>query len=75
MLVSELEGVDASKDLLELATGRSRVLQSQSDLLGRIDDEDRSDGEGDALLVDVGQVLLVEHVLRLHIKLSMAANN
>ena len=65
MLIPKLEGVDASKDFLELTTGGSGVLEGQSDLFGGIDNEDGSDGEGDTLLVDVGQVLLVEHVLYL----------
>ena len=40
------------------------VLKGQSDLLVGVDDEDGSDGEGNSLLVDVGQVLLIEHILR-----------
>lgn len=40
-----------------------RVLQSQSDLLVGVNDEDGSDGEWDSLLVDVGKILLVEHIL------------
>lgn len=40
------------------------VLKGQSDLLVGVNDEDGSDGERNALLVDVGQVLLIEHVLR-----------
>jgi hypothetical protein len=39
------------------------ILKSQADLLVRIDNEDRSNGERNTLLVDVGKILLVEHVL------------
>lgn len=64
MLITELQGVDASQNLGELTTGRGGVLESQANLLAGIDDEDGSDGEGNTLFVNVGQILLVEHVLR-----------
>jgi len=34
-----------------------RVLEREADALGRVDDEDGADREGDALVVEVGQVL------------------
>lgn len=64
VLVAELERVDRAQDLVELTAGRRRVLKNQTDRLLRVDDEHGSDGERDALLVDVGEVLLVEHVVQ-----------
>lgn len=39
------------------------IHHRKSDLLAWIDDEDRANGESDSLLVDVVQVLLVDHVV------------
>lgn len=40
-----------------------RVLKGQSDLLVGVNDEDRSDSEWDSLLVNIGKILLIEHIL------------
>lgn len=63
IFITELQRVNAAQDLIELTTSRSGVLKSKADLLCWVDDEDAADGEWNALLVNVGQVLLVEHVL------------
>lgn len=63
VLVTELQGVNDSQDLSGVSSGGSWVCQDQSDLLLWVDDEDRSDGELDTLVVDVGGVLVVNHVI------------
>ena len=60
VLIAGLEGVDNAEDLSRVTAGGGRVGEDSSDGLLRVNDEDRSDGECNALLVDVGGVLLVD---------------
>ena len=60
VLVSGLEGGDDAKDLGGVTAGGGRVGEDGADGLLGVDDEDGSDGEGDALLIDVGSILLVD---------------
>jgi len=63
VLVAGLKGVDDTEDLGGVAASRSRVRHDQSDGLLRVDDEDRADGECNALGVDVGGILVIKHVI------------
>ena len=54
-----LEGVDNSEDLSGVAAGGGWVGEDETDGLLWVDDEDRADGEGNTLLVDVGGILVV----------------
>lgn len=62
VLVAGLQRVDDTEDLDAVATSRGRVGQDSADGLLGVDNEDGADGERDALLVDVGSVLVVEPV-------------
>lgn len=62
VLVAGLEGVNDAEDLGGVAAGRGGVREDGADGLLGVDDEDGADGEGDALLVDVGGVLVVDPV-------------
>lgn len=62
VLVAGLERVDDTQYLGRVATSGRRVGEDGADLLARVDDEDGADGEGDALLVNVGGVLVVDPV-------------
>jgi hypothetical protein len=63
VLVTSLEGVDATKDLIGVTSSRGGVRKDQTnDLLG-VDNEDGTDSESDSLRVDVGSVLVVDHVV------------
>lgn len=64
VLVASLQRVQNSQHLSGVSTSRSRVGQDQSDLLGWVNDEHRSDGELNTLVVDVSGVLVVNHVVR-----------
>lgn len=44
-------------------TGGSWIGQNQTDGLLRVDDENATNGKGNAFLVDVGDILVVEHVI------------
>lgn len=75
MLVTGLEGINHAEHLGCIATRRGRVGQDQADGLLRVDDENTTDGEGDSLLVDVGGVLVIQHVVRQrHLSLFVANN-
>lgn len=47
VLVTNLEGIDHTKDLVELTTGRGGVGQGETDRLLGVDDVDGTDCEGD----------------------------
>ena len=60
VLVARLQRVDHAEHLGRVAARRGWVREDQADRLLGVDDEDGADGEGDALGVDVGGVLVVE---------------
>ena len=62
--VCRLERVNDAQDLRRVAARRGRVQHGETDLLLGVDDEDGADGERDALLGDVVQVTLVDHVVK-----------
>lgn len=64
LLVARLQGVNHTEDLSRVAASGRGVHHGETDLLVGVDDEDGPDGEGDALLGDVVQVALVDHVVQ-----------
>jgi len=64
VLVTELERVNDPQDLVKVSAGGGRVGNSQTDDFLRVDDEHGSDGEGNTLGVDVGGILVVQHVIQ-----------
>ena len=64
VLVAGLKGVDDTENLGGVAASRSRVRHDQSNGLLRVDDEDRADGECNALGVDVGCILVIKPIIR-----------
>lgn len=62
MLVASLEGVDDAQDLGSVASGASWVREDGADGLLWIDDEYAANSERNALLVNVGGVLVVDPV-------------
>jgi len=62
VLVTELERVDNTEDLGAVAAGGGRVGEDGADDLLGVNDEDGADGESNALLVNVGGVLVVDPV-------------
>jgi hypothetical protein len=62
VLVTGLQAVDDAQNFGGVAAGRGRVGEDGADGLLGVDDEDAADGEGDALAVDVGGVLVVDPV-------------
>jgi len=60
VLVAGLQGVDNSEDFSSVAAGAGGVGEDGADGLLWVDDENGADGEGNALGVDVGRVLVVD---------------
>jgi hypothetical protein len=60
VLVAGLKRVNNTEDLGGVTAGGSRVGEDETDSLLWVDDEDRADGESNALGVDVGGVLVVK---------------
>jgi hypothetical protein len=60
VLVAGLQAVEDAENLGGVAAGRSGVGEDEANSLLGVDDEDGADGEGDALAVDVGRVLVVD---------------
>lgn len=60
MLVTGLQRVDDAEDFGCVATGRGWVGEDCADLLLGVDYEYRADCEGNALLVDIGGILVVD---------------
>ena len=56
--------VDDPQDFIKVATGGGRVRNRQTDHLLGVDDEHRSDGERGTLGIDVGGILVVQHVVQ-----------
>ena len=69
--VAGLKGVDDAQDFSRVAAGTGWVGEDGADGSLRVDDEDAADGEGDALLVDVGGVLVVDPVFAMISNLLM----
>ena len=63
VLVGGLEGINDTQNLGGVTASGGRVGHDQTDLLGRVNDEDGADGQSHALGVDVGGVLEVNHVV------------
>lgn len=64
LLVARLQAINHAQHLAGVAARRRGVHHGEADLAGGVDDEDGADGEGDALGVDVVEVLRVEHVVQ-----------
>jgi hypothetical protein len=64
LLVARLQTINNAQHLGGVPAGRGRVHHGQADLLGRVDDEDRANGEGDAAFFgEAVDVLLRDHVV------------
>lgn len=64
VLVGGLKSINNTEDLGGVTASGSRVGHDQTDLLGAVDDEDGADGQSHTLGVDVGGVLVVDHVVQ-----------
>ena len=56
--------VDDPQDFVKVATSGGRVRNGQTDDLLGVDDKHRSDGERNTLGVNVGSILVVQHIVQ-----------
>jgi len=63
VLIGGLERVDDTEDLGGVAASGGWVGEDETDSLLWVNDEDGTDGESDALLIDVGGILVINHVV------------
>ena len=64
VLVGGLKSVDNTEDLGGVTASGGRVGHDQADLLGGVDDEDGTDGQGHTLRINIGGVLVVDHIVQ-----------
>jgi len=63
VLVTSLQAVDNTEDLGGVSASGGWVGENETDSLLWVNDEDRADGESNALGVNIGGVLVVNHVI------------
>ena len=63
VLVTSLQGVEDTENLSGVTASGGWVREDETDGLLGVDDEDRADGERNALRVDIGGILVVDHVV------------
>lgn len=75
VLVSSLQGVEDAQYLGGVAASGGRVGKDETDGLLGVDDKDTADREGDALGVDIGLILVVDHVVQVGDFAALVAND
>jgi hypothetical protein len=75
MLVTSLQRVDNTKNLSSVSASRGGVREDEADCLLRINDENGSDSERNALGVDIGGVLVVKPAYRVSWNMQTALPN
>lgn len=62
VIVTDLEGVEDAQNFGGVASSAGRIRKYSTDNLLRVDDEHAADGEGNALVVEVGRILVVDPI-------------
>lgn len=75
VLVGDKQGIHDTEQLSCAATGRGRIRLDEADHLVGIDDKYRPDRVGDAAGADVGDVLVVEHIISMGNLAILIAND
>lgn len=60
VLVTSLQAVKHTKNLSSVTASASRIAENETNSLLRVNDEDRANGESNALAVNIGSVLVVD---------------
>ena len=75
VFVTRLQRIHHAQHFGRIASSRSGVRKNEANGLFRVDDEDTSDGESDPFLIDIGDILMVQHVIRIcHLPLFITNN-
>ena len=64
LLISRLQAVHHPQHLGSVPARAGGIAQDETDGFLGIDDEHGTDGEGDALLIDVGRILVIQHIVQ-----------
>lgn len=64
VLLGGQKSIDDTEDLGGVTASGGGVGEGETDLLGGVDDEDGADGQSQTLGIDVGGVLVVDHVVQ-----------
>ena len=65
VLVASLERIDYTENLGGIASSRGRIGHDETNSLLGVDDEDASNGKGNAFLVHVCGILVVQHIVQI----------
>lgn len=63
LIIRSLQRINNSQNLKRISSTACRIHHRQTNLLRRIDYKNRADGEGDAFLINILQVLSVQHIV------------
>lgn len=72
--VARLQRVHHTQHLGSVATGRSRIGEDEAYGLLWVDYENTSDGECNSLLIDIGGILMIQHIVQI-CNLSLLVSN
>ena len=64
MLITRLQTIQHTQNLGGIPTRRRRVAQNQANRLLRIDDENRANRKRNTFLIDIGGILVVQHIVQ-----------
>lgn len=65
MLIPRLQAIHHPQHLGRISASARRIAHDQPNRLFGIDDEDAADRKGNALLIDIGGILVVEHIIKI----------
>lgn len=75
MLVPSLQRVDHTQHFGRIPPRRSRIGKNQTNGLLRINDENAPDGKGNPFGVDIGRILMIQHVICIRNFTRLVAND
>lgn len=64
VLITQLKRVNDTQDFIKVTTSRGRVRQDQTDGLLGVNDEHGANSEWNTLVVNVGGILMIQHVIK-----------
>lgn len=70
LFIGKLQGFDASKNLVHVATDACRIVQTQHELVLRVDDEDSANGQRQILLILVSGIDHAVHFRNFPVRVS-----
>lgn len=75
MLVPSLQRIHHTQYFGRIPAGRGRIRKYQTNGLLRINNENASDGKGNPFGVDIGRILMIEHIICIRNFTLLVAND